>query len=97
MMKSPFEKLALSVSMTDLFSINDSISEETIINFFTKQKMQKYLSLHLTYRQHLESSMSEPVKTNDKKAMHGPCHRLNDKVGILMVGKKRPLRVRFAA
>jgi hypothetical protein len=96
-MKSPFEKLALSVNMTDLFSIQDSVSEDAILNFFIKQKMQKYLSLHLTYRQHLDSSTSEPVKTNDKNAMHGPCHhRFNENVGILMVGKKRPIHVRFA-
>lgn len=86
-MKSPFEYLVLD-------AIDVSFSDEEILGFFAKEKMKKHMNLHLRYRSHLDNTTSVNIEQK-KELPRVQSHRHSDRVGILMVGNKRPVRVRF--
>ena len=87
-MKSPFEYMVLDVA-------DVSFSDEEIISFFAREKMKKHMKLHLRYRSQLDNTTSVNIEQSKKELQRVQSHRHSDRVGILMVGNKRPVRVRF--
>lgn len=86
-MKSPFE-----YHIVDMFDA--TYSDDEILSFFSREKMKKHMNLHLRYRCELDNTTS--VNLDQKKQVpRVQSHRHTEQAGILMVGNKRPVRVRF--